>query len=253
MKTSIHRIAPLLLVANYGVSSLGYAEAAPVDAQASTETMETSTKLPWMGPSGFAYILNAVKPPPASRSPAEKVDLNALLKAQSSRTEADIQEAMANQHFNLGLLTRVVGPDCTAEKYPVTFALLDKVLREEKFFIAGFKKKYQRPRPYVGHPELKNLYSAKTTSYPDETAAVSRSMSLLLMELFPAKTSDLLNRDLAIGQSEINAGVSYPTDIYAGRNLAHAIAYVTHDTPQFQSELNKAKVETGVLMLPPTK
>ncbi len=246
-------MAPLLLAANCGLSPQAHAQLSTNGAPVSVPETSSFQPQPWMGPAGFRYILDAVAPPPEPGSADEKSDLDQLLQAQAARTPADIKEAMADEHFSLKLLAEAVGPDCTPKKFPVAFALLEKVLREEEFFNGVLKAKYKRARPYADHPEIKNLYSAATPSYPSDRASASRLSTLLLMELFPAKSGAVLDRDLVLGQSGVNAGVDYPSDVIQGRNLAHAILYVIHDTPSFQQELMRAKRETGSASVPTLK
>jgi acid phosphatase (class A) len=203
-----------------------------------------ATSLSWIGPNGKAYVLQAISPPPAPSSDQEKSDLQAVLKAQSERTAADVQEAMADQNFTIALFGDVLGPDFTPQNYPVTFDFLNHVLMDENFLNAQLQKRYKRRPPYADHPEVKNLFAATgASSYPSQFAAQARIIMLVLAELFPEKASAIVTRELVLTQSGVNAGVSYPSDVNAGKAQAHALIYVLQDNPGFDKDMAGAKAE----------
>jgi acid phosphatase (class A) len=200
--------------------------------------------LSWIGPAGKAYVLQSVQPPPAPGSDRGNADLQAVLKAQAERTAGDTKEALADQKFTIGLYASVLSPDFTPENYPVTFDFLNRVRADESFFTSTLQARYKRHRPYEDHPEVKNLFvDEQASDYPGRFAADSRMIMLVLAELFPEKAPALLNRELVITQSGVNAGVLYPSDVFAGKALAHALMYVLQDNPGFDNDMAKARAE----------
>jgi acid phosphatase (class A) len=238
-KTSFSKSFPLLFAAACSASGLN-----PVSAEADSAPMPSTPlqkllSLKWMTQAGIDYILNAVPPPPAPGSDEEKADFQAVLKAQAAHRASDTNEIQARRPLKIGLLTNVLGPDFTPRNYPLTFALLGQVQEETRLLNDKVQARYQRHRPYQDHPEIKNLFAADSFGYPSEFAADSRMLVLVLSELFPFKAGDLLNRDLVLAPSD----VAYPSDITAGRALAHAFLFVIQDNPDFKRDLARAQAE----------
>ncbi len=231
-QNSFSKSFPLLFAAACSASALN-----PLSAQADSAPMPSAPlqkllSLKGMTPAGIDYILNAVPPPPAPGSDEEKADFQAVLKAQAAR-----------RAFRIELLTNVLGPDFTLRNYPLTFALLGQVQEETRLLNDKVKARYQRHRPYQDHPEIKNLFAADSFGYPSEFAADSRMLVLVLSELFPFKAGDLLHRDLVLAPNDVPAGVAYPSNIIAGRALAHAFLFVIQDNPDFKHDLARAQAE----------
>jgi acid phosphatase (class A) len=220
----------------------------PLPAQTTTTSVPTTetqqqASLSWLHDAGKAYVLHAVQPPPSSGSDRDKADLQAVLNAQTSRTAGESQEALTDQKFSPRLLSKAVGPNFTPENYPITFNFLSRVLADTTFLNSVLQAKYKRGRPYQDHPEVKNLFTLESSSYPSEQAASSRMLMLVLSELFPERVTALLDRDEAIAQSGVNAGVYYPSDVIAGRALAQALMFVLQDNPGFDGDMAKVRSE----------
>lgn len=217
--------------------------------QTSAQAVSTAATSPppqhaaWVGDRGTAYLLQAVQPPPAGGSDQDIADIQAVLKAQATRTAAEIKEAKADQKFTIGLLGSIIGSDFTAENYPITFNFLNRVQAEESYLNLLAQNKCQRHRPYQDHLEIINLFTVGRYSYPGAQAADSRILTLVLAQLFFDKTTDLLNRDNVITQSGVNAGINYPSDVVGGRALAHSLMFIIQDNPAFLHDMGQAKAE----------
>jgi acid phosphatase (class A) len=240
-RNSFSKSFPLLFAAACSASALN-----PLSAQADSAPMPSAPlqkllSLQWTTQAGMDYILNAVPPPPAPGSDEEKADFQAVLKAQAARRAGDTNEIQAG--LKIGLLTTVLSPDFIPRNYPLTFAFLGQVQEETRLLNDKVKARYQRHRPYQDHPEIKNLFAADSFGYPSEFAADSRMLVLVLSELFPFKAGDLLHRDLVLAPNDVQAGVAYPSDIIAGRALAHAFLFVIQDNPDFKHDLARAQAE----------
>jgi len=250
MKNSVKKTVLLLIAANYGVSALEQLPADPASTPAPSPSLQqrADASLSWLGPRGKAYSLQAVQPPPTPGSDKDKTDLQAVLKAQATRTDADTKEAIADQKFTVGLLAGVISPDFTPENYPITFDLLNRVNEDVSFLNLTLQNQYKRKRPYQDHPEVKNLFPVEEYSYPSGHASTSRMLMTVLTELFTDKAIALLARDQLIAQSRVNAGVDYPSDIDAGRALAVALMFVLQDNPAFDGDMAKARAEIAAKM-----
>src|SRR5262245_56807223 len=99
--------------------SLMWFVAAPVAAQSNA---------PYLVPGQIESIL-LVPPPPAPGSDRQRIDLDAVLAAQRTRTEALAKRAQETRP-NLAAFAPVLGSGVTAEKLPKTAAFLTRVTRE---------------------------------------------------------------------------------------------------------------------------
>jgi hypothetical protein len=184
-----------------------------------------------------------IPPAPAKGSTQDQADLAGVLQAQATRTPAQEAEARRDETFKITLVTSALGPDVTAAKDPVLFALLNKSEKQIEAVTAYLKDYYQRNRPYVDHPEVKNLFPAKNPSYPSGHASSAETQADLLTLLFPAQQAALHARALAIAQSRVDAGVHYPSDIQEGMALGDKVAALLEDNPAFQKDLAAARAE----------
>jgi acid phosphatase (class A) len=129
----------------------------------------------WLSQDDKARLMKSIPPSPTLGSDLDKSDLAAVLAMQKARTPADIAEANDDQHFSLGMISKVLDPHFTEENYPKAFALLKHVDQDEYVLNSTLKKEYQRLRPYQQHKEVQPLFQVKDYSYPSGLAgAVGR-------------------------------------------------------------------------------
>jgi acid phosphatase (class A) len=68
-------------------------------------------------------------------------------------------------------------------------------------------------------------------------------LALILADLFPAQREAIVAEARSIGWHRVMIARHYPTDIYAGRVLAQAIAERMKENGDFQKDLAAAKSE----------
>src|SRR5205814_9113669 len=83
----------------------------------------------------------------------------------------------------------------------------------------------------------------KVRSYPSGHATRGTVWAELLAETYPAQREALLARGRQIGFDRIIAGVHYPSDIYAGRCVGHAVTRCLLANVAFHAELDQVKAE----------
>jgi acid phosphatase (class A) len=197
----------------------------------------------WLSQDDKARLMKSIPPSPTLGSDLDKSDLAAVLAMQKARTPADIAEANDDQHFSLGMISKVLDPHFTEENYPKAFALLKHVDQDEYVLNSTLKKEYQRLRPYQQHKEVQPLFQVKDYSYPSGHASGSRTLALILALYLPEKKSALLARSDAVGRSRIVAGVHYPSDVEQGKKLADALVDALLANAAFQKDLAEAQAE----------
>ena len=95
--------------------------------------------------------------------------------------------------------------------------------------IIGYeKKKYKRKRPKAHLIEIDDMYNdikhMSSFSFPSGHTAEAYFIAGLLSDFFPSFRSSFENIAMLIGQSRIENGVHYPTDVMAGRLLGEKLA-----------------------------
>ncbi len=187
--------------------------------------------------------LALIPPAPAKGSALDASDLATVLQVQANRTDAQITEAKNDQNYSVKLVSGMIAPTFTATRYPATFSLLNNVNHDVESLTGGLKNDYRRNRPYVNHPEVKRLFTAKDYSYPSGHASGSAALADTLALLFPDKKPALLARAQAIAQSRVTAGVHYPSDIQQGTALGDKLVALMLQNPAFQKDVAAAKAE----------
>jgi membrane-associated phospholipid phosphatase len=93
--------------------------------------------------------------------------------------------------------------------------------------IAAWESKYfyNRPRPGAVDPALRPaLPTPKSPSYPSEHAATAEAAKLVLAYFFPKEAALFESMATEAAQSRLQAGVEFPSDSIAGRELGRRVA-----------------------------
>lgn len=185
-------------------------------------------------------------PPPALGSAAEKQDLQAVLKAQKSIAPDDLENLKQEQHYTLDLVTQILGPDFSRDKFPVLYALLDHAQVDAGCVNKTSKQYWNRQRPYVADKHVRLLVqSLPNAAYPSGHTSGSRVIAEILGMLLPQKQALLRERAEEIAKHRVEAGVHYPTDLVAGRIEASLILGALFSAESFQRDLEAARRELG--------
>jgi membrane-associated phospholipid phosphatase len=104
-------------------------------------------------------------------------------------------------------------------------ALLHVAIYDTTIATWDTKYAYNRARPSAFDRSLTSaLPNPASPSYPSEHAAVAAAAAEVLAYLFPKDAAFFAAQAEAAGQSRLLAGVEYPSDVSAGRELGRAIA-----------------------------
>jgi acid phosphatase (class A) len=186
-----------------------------------------------------------LSPPPDEGSEAWHKNVHEVIMAQHHMSPADMAALRDEQHLRLELMTSAVGPDFTRDKYPTTFALLDRVFADSEAISGADKQYWHTRRPYLTNKDVKLYVDPidKSPSYPSGHTTGSRVLAEVLGMLYPTKLADLRERAAAIAYHRIEAGVHYPCDIDGGRMLAMLIVGATIKSSDFQHDVAAARDE----------
>jgi acid phosphatase (class A) len=189
-------------------------------------------------------VTDLLPPPPAAGSAAAAADMDAVLKAQITRSDAEVIRGKSEAKLTPAAFQAVFGTDFTAQNFPHTFALLDDAEKDSKVFSAKAKEIFARPRPkFVDFHVRPAVEGDDEPSYPSGHATRAMLTARILCEIAPDKKHELLDRAEEIGWDRVVIGVHYPSDIYAGEVLGQALAQAMSKNPDFESRLAEAKQE----------
>lgn len=164
-------------------------------------------------------------------------------------SEERIAQARADDQFDaFSAFAPVLGAEFTADEYPRTDRVFDRLRTPLGAAILLAKNRYARQRPFVLDDTLPTCIQPTdqlraSGSYPSGHAAFGWAWALVLAELVPSRADALLQRGRDYGDSRVVCGVHFPSDVDAGRVIAAAAIARLHADPAFRRDLEAARLE----------
>ncbi len=162
--------------------------------------------------------------PPATGSAEDQADYAQNLALQISRTPDDCARASTEVKITLAsFFGAPYGPlsDQEVSRYNQLF---ENLYLEANGYIGIAKQQWQRPRPYVAHPDLKPCIKLESSSsYPSGHSALAEFYARVLIVLFPDRSEVMKARAKQIALDRNIGGVHYPSDIRDGNLLGDQI------------------------------
>lgn len=192
-------------------------------------------------------------PPPALGSPAETMDLTAVMNAERDRNADAAVAAEEDHERTVFRFADVIGPAFTPENLPFATKFFQRVYADENKIVEQAKTHFARPRPYQVNADLTPmLYPKATPSYPSGHTAFAYVMAILLANMVPEKSVPIFDRAAEYGYNRVVAGAHFPTDVEAGRIAGTVIDSVFFHEPRFMTDFIRARAEVRqALKLPP--
>ena len=186
-------------------------------------------------------------PPPGEGSAGWQKNIAGVLAAQKHVSGADLAALRNEQHLRIDLVTSVMGPGFTRERFPRTYELLAQVFEDAEGVTAADKQFWHTRRPYLTDKRVKLLIDPidASPSYPSGHTSGSRVVAEVLGMIYPDRLADLRERADEIAYHRIQAGVHYPCDIESGRMLAMLVIGALEKSDDFQSDLADAREEVA--------
>jgi acid phosphatase (class A) len=193
---------------------------------------------------GDIDVKTILQPPPAKDSDQTKHEIDELLQLQSTRTEADIARIKIEVKFTPFLFSEILGSKFNPDDLPITAKFLAKTMKSSNAISNQAKDIFKRERPFNVDSRIQPcVENEKTFSYPSGHSTRSMVIALTLAQIFPDHADALIARAKLVGDDRETAGEHFPSDVEAGRTLAKAIFDQLQKTPDFQTDLEKAKDE----------
>ena len=200
--------------------------------------------------------LKLVAAPPENGSAAFKLDqeiakkytaLGNAEREQQAAIDADLSFPNATKTFNTVLDVQITEKDT-----PHLYMVLRRSLADAGLSTYGAKKHYQRQRPFMVNgatictPQDEAVLR-EDGSYPSGHAAVGWAWALILVEVFPESSDEILQRGKQFGVSRNVCNVHWYSDVVAGRMMGSAAVARLHANDVFQLDIRAAKDEVAAL------
>lgn len=130
---------------------------------------------------------------------------------------------------------------------PRLAALLRRMLKDVSGSTNKAKDFYQRPRPFRIDEGETCVDKPSTLDYPSGHTTWGWSVGLVLAELMPDRTPQILLRARAIGESRVVCGVHNASAVEAGRVNGSAVVAALHGQEAFRKDLDGVRKEIAEL------
>ncbi len=148
-----------------------------------------------------------------------------------------------------------LGVSINPHKAPALNHLLSRMGVDSGQVMGHAKLVYKRPRPFVelGGPicVARDDELSKSYSYPSGHSTYSWTAGLILAELAPDRSGEILARARVYGESRVVCGVHYASDVQAGRLAASALFGALNANATFEADLAQARTELEALRASP--
>jgi acid phosphatase (class A) len=189
-------------------------------------------------------LLHILAPPPTPDSPAGKADLQGVLAAVNSRTDASVKQAQDDNERSVFRFADVMGPNFRTENLPLTTQLFKHVYEDGNAATLTAKTFFKRTRPFVVDPEIKIIVvQPPDFSYPSNHSTFGNESGILLADMVPENAVAIFARAAEYAHNRVVAGVHFPTDVEAGHIAASVIDNTLLHNPRFDADFARAKAE----------
>ncbi len=192
---------------------------------------------------GQPRAATVLAPPPLAGSAEQAADLETVRAVYHAASDLDKNAAYSEKDFSVFNFTSAVGPFFTATNLPKTAAFFEKVQLDADTVTDLGKQDFHRSRPFTVDTNLANGKLEKSFGYPSGHSTESMALALVLADMMPDKSDAILAHARLMGWHRVQIARHYPTDIYAGRVLAQAIARDFKKNDVFEREFAEAKAE----------
>ena len=184
-----------------------------------------------------------ILPPPPSAAAEQVADMETVHTVYHYASSNDMAAAYAEKKFSVFNFTETVGAFFTATNLPKTAAFFEKVQLDAETITDAGKDFFHHPRPFTTDPSLANGKLEKSFGYPSGHSTEGTTLALVLADLLPAQHDAIIAHAELMGWHRVQIARHYPSDIYAGRVLARAIARELKKSEAFQKEFAEVKAE----------
>ena len=194
-------------------------------------------------------IASLLPSPPTENSPAGQLDLQIVRDLQKNMTPERAKAVRGDLPQDVYTIAGpVLGPSFTKDKFPLTGAFIDKVVKDASFGVGPVKQKYMKPRPFKYSAELATAFEdiAKSTggaTYPSGHSTTAFEVALILGTMVPSKRDALYERAYTYSINRVASGAAYLSDAEGGHITATLAVYEMMKKPEFRADYDAVKAE----------
>ena len=198
-------------------------------------------------------------PYPAKGSAAEVADIAAYREALKLENTPRWKQATADDPVGMkdGLtqFQCALGATLTRDTAPTLMKVLGKSQLDAHWAIEKSKAHFKRPRPFADDPKAPiclpippEARAKASTAYPSGHSTLGMTWGLILAEVAPTRSAEVMNRVRDYSHSRLVCGLHFPADLEAGHMLGAAVVARLHAEPEFRADLDKARTEVAAAM-----
>ncbi len=189
----------------------------------------------------YHKLKTEVPEPPRLGSKFQRLDEEALLKAQSSRTSSQCKIAESVVQVSLNSFYGTPAGILTEKEVSKLTALFEQIRNDGDFFIQKMKIDFPRKRPFLYIAEINPCVPKEVTgAYPSGHATLAKLYELILSDIFPERADRFKERAQEIAQSRVLSGMHHPSDIESGKVLGSKLYEQFKHSSKFKIALKEA-------------
>jgi len=221
----------------------------------------------------IGYINFAELPNSVALIPTVPESGSAILTADHNKSESflklqgtlrwDLAIKDANLYFPeaAGIFSCALDAPITEAETPYLYQMLRRTAQDAGLSTFRAKSEYERLRPFIQNNEPictpeKDAKYRESGSYPSGHSAIGWAWALILSEIAPDRSDEIMDRGRAFGESRMVCNVHWDSDVREGRTVAAAVVAKLHSNPGFIYDFAVAKEEVAAVRaknLPPTR
>lgn len=205
----------------------------------------------YLDESGLPDLTLVLPAPPEPGSPRAEADRAIFEQSRSLKDTPRWALATADvtgssfDHFACALGVRL-----TPQQAPALNDLLDRAGRDRSVVVDA-KRHYQTERPWVGNDlpicEPRTEHLAGNGDYPSGHAAHGQHVAMILAAIAPDRSTQLLARGRAFGESRWVCGSHSQSAAEAGTMAGSVIFAAELNAPDFRADLERTRTELAAL------
>ena len=202
--------------------------------------------VPYMETSTFK--IEAILPPPVETGSLQsKQELESMKRIMASLTQ-DQKDLAKKDALNLDVsffADVIVGFD--VDQLPKTKMLFDQVKYNAEYESNLFKNYFMKKRPYQEDADIHVCVAPKPSNlnrtYPSGHTTLGYAMGIVLANLIPESSRDIMARARLYGENRVNCGAHFPTDVAAGQVLGTLVATELLKNNEFKALMKASRDE----------
>ena len=195
---------------------------------------------------------SAILPAPpvgaAATATDEAVSRAALRLRDTARWKLAARDANVNFPEAAGVYSCAIGAPISAKDTPYLYQILRRAASDAGYAGDGAKELYKRNRPFVVNQQTpctpEEMHSLGTDrSYPSGHSSTGTVWALILAELAPDRTVQVLRRGQAFAESRVVCNMHWQSDTVQGRFVGAYSYSRMQASAEFQADMQAARKE----------